>query len=384
MKNEFIPLCIPEIIGNEWTYIKECLDTGWVSSVGSYVDKFEKRISQFIGIDHAIACVNGTAALHTALMVAGVGKEDAVFVSDLTFISPVNAIKYTGATPIFIDAEPTYYQMDAGKLLEYIQECCVYKNGQLRNKFDNKLIKAIIPVHILGHPVDMDSILDIAKEYNLIVIEDATESLGSTYKSKSVGTLGDIACFSFNGNKLITTGGGGMIVTNNKKWAEKARYLTTQAKDNSLEFIHNEVGYNYRLTNIQAAMGVAQLEQINEFINKKISIATTYTKALSNIPGITTMSQAPWAKSVYWMNTILIDPDRYYLSSRELLAKLQKNNIQTRPLWQPMHLSPTNKDIIYSNFSVADLLYKNALSIPCSVGLSEADQFRVIDTIQNK
>lgn len=377
-----IPLCVPEIRGNEWKYIKECLDSGWVSSVGSYVDRFEADLASYLGIDYAVACVNGTAALHTALLVAGIGVGDEVFVSDLTFISPVNAIKYTGASPIFIDAEPDFYQMDPNKISAFIEKHCRFNKGLLINQISGKTIKGIIPVHILGHPVNMDPILDIAHQYNLVVIEDATESLGSMYKNKNVGTMGDIACFSFNGNKLITTGGGGMIATNNEDWAKKARYLTTQAKDNPLEFIHNQVGYNYRLTNIQAAMGVAQLEMIEDYIKKKRRIAGIYSDAFKNIPGIKTMVEAPWAFSVFWMYTILIDEKVYRLSSRGLLEVLSKNKIQSRPLWQPMNLSPTNRDNTKEKFPIADSLYEKALSIPCSVGLTENQQNSVISIIQ--
>ena len=379
-----IPLCVPEIRGNEWKYIKECLDSGWVSSVGSYVDRFETDLASYIGINHAVACVNGTAALHTALLVAGIGDGDEVFVSDLTFISPVNAIKYTGASPVFIDAEPDYYQIDPDKLSEFINKNCKFKNRQLINQISGKTIKGIIPVHILGHPVNMDPILDIAHQYNLVIIEDATESLGSRYKGKKVGKLGDIACFSFNGNKLITTGGGGMIATNNEDWAKKAKYLTTQAKDNPLEFIHNQVGYNYRLTNIQAAMGVAQMEMIDEYIEKKKLIAATYSDALKDIPGVTIMPEATWATSVFWMYTILIDENEYGLSSRDLLQLLLMNNIQTRPLWQPMHMSPTNNGYSLGTFPIAESLYAQALSIPCSVGLTERDQNFVINKIQQQ
>ena len=255
-----IPLCVPEIRGNEWKYIKECLDTNFVSSVGPFVDRFERELAACVGSKYAVATVNGTAAIHIALLIAGVKPDDEVLVSTLTFIAPVNAIRYACAWPVFIDAEEQYWQMDPQRVVDFIEKGCVWKNSELRNKTTGRRLSAIMPVHILGHPVDMDPILEQAQKYNLPVIEDATESLGAKYKGRHAGTLGDIACFSFNGNKIITTGGGGMIVTDNEEWALKAKYLTTQAKDDPLEFIHNEIGYNYRLPNISAAMGCAQLE----------------------------------------------------------------------------------------------------------------------------
>ncbi|MFH1428724.1 MAG: DegT/DnrJ/EryC1/StrS family aminotransferase, partial [Candidatus Margulisiibacteriota bacterium] len=247
---------MPEIRGNEWKYVKECLDTGWVSSSGDYVKKFEQHFADYTGAKYAIACVNGTSALHISLLITGIGADDEVIMPALTFVAPANAVRYVGAWPVFMDVQRDTWELDPEKLNDFINQECEYKNSCLINKNTGRQIKAIIPVHILGHPVDMDPILDIARRYELPVIEDATESLGAKYKGKNVGTIGDIACFSFNGNKIITTGGSGMIVTDNKAWADKAHYLTTQAKDDPLEYIHNEVGYNYRLPNILAAMGI--------------------------------------------------------------------------------------------------------------------------------
>lgn len=372
-----IPLCVPEIRGNEWEYIKECLDTNWVSSVGAFVDRFERELVDYVGAKHAVATCNGTAALHIALLVAGIQSEDEVLVSTLTFISPVNAIRYVGAWPVFIDAEPDYWQMDPQKVIDFLEEECYWSNGELHNKTTGRHIKAILPVHILGHPVDMDPIIEVAKKYNLVIIEDATESLGAKYKGQMVGTLGDIACFSFNGNKIITTGGGGMIVTDNEAWAEKARYLTTQAKDDPLEYVHNEVGYNYRLTNIQAAMGVAQLEQLDDYIAAKRRIAEGYGDAFGNMAGITPMQEADWAFSIFWMYTALINEENFGLDSRALLKSLQKERIQTRPLWQPLHISPAHVGSLSYQCDVAERLNRQALSLPCSVGLTENQQTRV-------
>lgn len=369
--DDFIPLCVPTLRGNEWQYIKDCLDTNWVSSVGAYVDRFEEMVANYVGAKYAVATVNGTAALHIALLVAGVKPDDEVLVSDLTFIAPANAIRYVGAWPVFIDAEPDYWQMDPQLVIRFLEEECVWQNGELRNKQTNRRVKAILPVHILGHPIDMDPIIAIARKYNLVIIEDATESLGARYKGRMVGNLGDIACFSFNGNKIITTGGGGMIVTNNQAWAEKAKYLTTQAKDDPVEYIHGEIGYNYRLTNIQAAMGCAQMEQLDNFITAKRHIAQTYTQGLSQLSGITPMNEASWAFSVFWLYTILVNETEYSIDSRTLLQKLSEQKIQTRPLWQPLHLSPAQLATGFQNKpSVSKQINQSALSLPCSADLT--------------
>lgn len=376
-----IPLCIPEIRGNEWQYIKECLDANWVSSVGPFVDRFESEMAAYVGTEYAVATVNGTAALHIAVLVAGVQPDDEVLVSALTFISPANAIRYVGAWPVFIDAEPDYWQMDPQKVADFLEKECHWVNGELRNKATGRRVKAIIPVHILGHPVDMNPILEVARKYNLAIIEDATESLGSRYKGDMVGQLGDIACFSFNGNKIITTGGGGMIVTDNEAWARKARYLTTQAKDDPLEYIHNEIGYNYRLTNVQAAMGCAQLELLDEYIQIKRSIAARYTAALAGTLGIMPMREAEGVFSIYWMYTVLVDAAQYGMDSRELLRQLRGSGIQTRPLWQPAHLSLAHSQYQTYHCDVARQLNRDALSLPCSVGLTIAEQQRVLTNI---
>lgn len=377
----FVPLCVPEIRGNAWVYVKECLDTNWVSSVGPFVDRFERELAAYTGAQHAVAAVNGTAALHIALLATGVQPDDEVLVSTLTFIAPVNAIRYCGAWPVFIDAEPHYWQMDAHKAADFLQHGCVWSNGELRNRRSGRRVRAILPVHILGHPVDIDPILELARAYDLPVIEDATEALGSCYKDRRVGNLGDIACFSFNGNKIITTGGGGMIVTNREAWAQKAKYLTTQAKDDALEYIHHEIGYNYRLTNIQAALGCAQMEQLDEYIAIKRRIARTYQEAFADVPGITPMPEAPWATSIFWMYTVLVDEAEYGMGSRALRRRLEDAGIQSRPLWQPIHLSPAHAGHAYV-CPLAEDLYRRALSLPCSVGLTEAQQAKVIEQVK--
>lgn len=378
----FIPLCVPAIQGNEWEYLKACLDTGWVSSVGAFVDRFERDLAAYTGTRYAVATTSGTAALHIALLVAGVEPDDEVLVPTLTFIAPVNAIRYVGAWPIFIDAEPVYWQMEVARVEDFLSYACQRSGGELRNRTTGRRVRAILPVHILGHPVDMAPLIALAQRYELPIIEDATESLGALYHGRKLGGLGAIGCFSFNGNKLITTGGGGMLVTDNEAWARRARYLTTQAKDDPVEFVHGAVGYNYRLTNIQAALGCAQLEQVERYIQTKRRIAEVYESALSAVPGITCMGEAAWATSVYWMYTILVDPELYGMESRALLRRLDEASVQTRPLWQPIHLSPAYVGIPSPSCPVAEQLNSSALSIPCSVGLTPDEQQRVIDLVQ--
>jgi len=380
---QFIPLSIPEIHGNEWRYIKECLDTNWVSSAGKFVERFERSVADYLGSQYAVACVNCTAALHIALLVAGIHQDDEVLMPVLTFVSPANAIRYVNAWPVFIDVQSDTWQIDPQKIEDFLNKECSYKNGNLINQITKRKIRAVLPVHILGHPVDMDPILEIAKRFGLIVIEDAAESLGAQYKNRKVGSLADIGCLSFNGNKIITSGGGGMIATNNEAWADKARYLTTQAKDDPLEYIHNEIGYNYRLTNIQAAMGVAQMECLDEFVAKKRAMAQQYYKGLNDIPGITRPIEAKWAKSNFWLYTILINADSYGISSRKLLYKLHSMNIETRPLWHPLHKLPIFKNCYAHRVEVVDKLYRDALSLPSSVGLIPEQQDMVIETIKS-
>lgn len=378
---DFIPLIVPEIGGNEWNYVKECLDTNWISSVGSYVDRFEKLMAEQVGAKYAIATVNGTAALHIALLLAGVQADDEVLLPSLTFIAPANAIRYVGAWPIFIDAEPRYLQINPAGVVEFLEKDCRWDGHLLRNRRTGRRVKAILPVHILGHPVDLDPILAVAAKYSLPVIEDATEGLGARYRGKSIGALGNVGCFSFNGNKIITTGGGGMLVTNDAEWAARARYLTTQAKDDPIEYVHNAVGYNYRLTNLLAAMGCAQMEQLDAFVEAKRRIARRYLDSLASLPGVRLPEEADWASSTFWMFTMQIDERESGIGSRDLLSQLAARKIQTRPLWQPIHRSPAHDNSGSPSCSNSEVLHSQAISLPCSVGLTCAAQDYVIETV---
>ena len=379
----FIPLSVPELRGNEWAYVKECLDTNWVSSAGPFVNRFEELVAKYSGNAHGVATSTGTAALHIALLAAGVEPDDEVLVPSLTFIAPANAIRYAGAWPVLIDVEPEYWQMDPQLVSDFLRRECRSADGRLINKTTGRRVKAILPVHILGHPVDADPIIEMARELGLMVVEDATESLGAEYKDGKVGHLGDIACFSFNGNKIITTGGGGMIVTDNSELAERARYLSTQAKDDPIEYVHKEIGYNYRLTNLQAALGCAQMEQLDDFVAAKRAIRSAYDEGLRSVAGLELMRQAPWAHSVFWMYTILVN-EQYGEDRRELMQRLTSQGIQSRPLWQPLHLSPVYQKTPALLTGVAESINRRALSLPCSVGLPMADLNYVVAHVSRR
>jgi len=380
--SEFIPLSVPFVKGNEWKYIKECLDTNWVSSVGSYVNDFEKNVAEYTGAEFAVAMVNGTAAIHISLILAGVKENDEVIMPALTFVSPANCVKYIGAFPVFMDVEPEYFQIDTKKLQRFLEENCELKSGKLYNRITGRKISAILPVDLLGHPSDIDEINRLAKEYNLKVIEDATESLGAEYKGRKLGSFSDISCFSFNGNKIITTGGGGMLVTDNPEYASRARYLSQQAKDDPVEYYHKEIGYNYRLTNIQAAMGCAQMEQLDSFVEKKRRTAEIYSSGLADVYGISSPVEADYAKSTFWLYTIQVDKEKFGLSARELMNTLHCKGIQTRPLWYPLNSLPPFKDSFAYNLHNVSHIHSNSLSIPCSVDITGKEIQKVIDEIK--
>jgi perosamine synthetase len=378
-----IPLSVPEMRGNALAYLRECIETNWVSYVGPFVTRFEEQMAKYVGTGHAVATNSGTAALHVALLVVGVKPGDEVLVPDLTFIAPANAIRYAGAFPVFMDVTADHWQMDPAKVAEFLETECHVADGRLRNRKTGRPVTAIMPVHLLGHPVDLQPILDAARRHGLKVIEDATEALGGKYRGRMVGSLGDIACFSFNGNKIITTGGGGMLNTDNGEWARRAKYLTTQAKDDPIEYVHHEIGYNYRLTNLQAAVGVAQMENLDEYVRIKREIAERYAKGLADVPGLTLPQEAPWAFSTFWLYTVLVDKEKAGVGSRELQKALAERNIQTRPLWAPIHEQRPYHDCQAYRIETAPHIYRQALSLPCSVGLREADQQRVIDAVRD-
>ncbi len=384
--SEAIPLSVPVIKGNEWKYVKECLDTGWVSSVGAYVERFEREFCAYTGARHAVACVNGTAALQVALRIIGVLAGDEVIVPTLTFIAPVNAVCYLGAQPIFMDCDD-YYNLDVAKTLDFIERETRFVGGHTINQKTGRRIAALIPVYVFGNAVALDALTPLCQERNIRIVEDATESLGTWYTAgafagKHAGTLGDIGCFSFNGNKIITTGGGGMIVTDNPDHAEKARYLTTQAKDDGIRYIHHEVGYNYRLTNLQAAVGVAQLERLPEYVETKRSNYQAYKRHIDLIPGLHIAEIPVYAANNCWMYALQIDRARYGMDREELMQSLGAQSIQSRPVWQLNHLQRPYRDCQRYRIEKAPELLARTLNIPCSVDLSDSQRDLVIEALR--
>jgi perosamine synthetase len=367
-----IPLSVPNLAGNEWKYIKECLDTNWVSSVGSYVGKFEEATAAFCGVRYAVATSNGTSAIHMSLLLCGVGRGDLVIAPNITFVAPVNAIRYTGASPILIDVNPDTWQMDLDLLEHFLNDETYLENGVCVHRKSGKRIAALLPVHVLGNMCDMDRLMQLANTCAIPVVEDATEALGSYYKARHSGSFGTFGCLSFNGNKIITTGGGGMILTNDEQLALKAKHFTTQAKSKPEEYYHDDVGYNYRLVNILAAMGLAQLEQLPGFLEKKKKIQVYYDGALKNIPGIGFQLIITGVETNHWLYTVKLQ------RKSELRALLKKRDIEARPLWVPMNQLPAFKEDIYINREDhSNELYKVCLSIPCSTNISEGDLERV-------
>jgi perosamine synthetase len=386
MSDRPIPLSVPSIQGNEWKYVKECLDTEWVSSAGSYVNAFEEKICEYTGAKHAVAVVNGTAALHISLVVAGVVPGDEVIVPTVTFIAPVNTVVYSGARPVFMDCDE-FYNIDVRKTIEFIKEKIEFREGHSYNMETGRRISAIIPVHIFGNAVWMDELAELCRERNIRIVEDATESLGTRYtkgafKGRHTGTIGEIGCYSFNGNKIITTGGGGMIVTDNDEYAERIRYLSTQAKDDPVRYTHGETGFNYRLTNILAAIGVAQLEKLPEYIEKKKANFAVYKEAIDRIDGLHLAEVPDYADQNHWFYSLQIDRDRYGRDREGLMKHLAENSIQARPVWELNHRHKMYRDDKAYDIKKALKLWEMTLNIPCSVNLDREAVNRVIKALQ--
>jgi len=382
-----VPLSVPSLKGNEWKYVKECLDTEWVSSAGKYVDEFEQKIAEYTGAKYAVACVNGTSALQVSLRLAEVQTGDEVIVPTLTFIAPVNAVTYNGASPVFMDADE-FYNIDAEKTAEFIKNETEFRKGYTFNKTTKNKISAIIPVHVWGNAVWLDELVSLCEERNIAVVEDASESLGTVYKVETnkgqhTGTIGRLGCLSFNGNKIITTGGGGMIITDDEALAEKAKYLTTQAKDDPVRYVHNEIGYNFRLTNIQAALGAAQLEQLPGFLKRKKEIHRQYDEGIEEIEGLTMVGVPNYAENNHWMNLVQIT--KTYSKDREMLMqKLEKNGIQTRPVWALNHMQKPYKNCQNFKIERAEELVGNSLCLPSSTNLVTENIENIINCLVNK
>jgi len=386
MNNKFIPLSVPNLKGKELEYVTHAVETEWVSTGGPYVNDFEEKVAAYTKCKGAVSCQNGTSGLHIALQVCGVTKEDEVIVPTLTFIAAVNPVKYIGAEPIFMDCDDSLC-MDVNKLKNFCQTECDFVEGKLINRKTDKHIKALVVVHVFGNMADMESIIDIASKYNLKVIEDATEAIGTyyiegKYKDKHAGTIGDIGVYSFNGNKIMTTGGGGMIVSNNEELLKKAKHLTTQAKSDELYYTHDEIGYNYRMTNLQAALGLAQLEQLEDFIKVKKENYETYKKGIKEITGLTLLDFKNSIRPNYWFYALYVDSE-YALNRDKIIKYLATNKIQARPIWGLISDQKPYKGSQTYKIEKARQYLENIVNIPCSSNLSQEDVLTVINILKN-
>ena len=353
---KFIPVCEPTLRGNELAYITDAVKSGWISSAGKYIQEFEEKFSKYCGVKYGVSCSNGTKAIHLALLAVGIKPGDEVILPSFTMIGSCNPIVQIGAKPVFVDSELKTWNMDP---------------TQIEEKITPKT-KAIMVVHIYGHPLDMDAVFKIARKHSLIVIEDAAEAHGAEYQGRKTGSLGDIAAFSFFANKIISTGEGGMVVTNNEQWAERARKLRNHFFGEP-RFLHHEVGYNYRLTNMQAALGVAQLEKINDYVNARRKNAQLYNSLLKDVPGITLPPEEPWAKNVYWMYGIVVDKP-FPLTMPQLREELQKCGIETRTFFIGMHKQPAYAHLgVQGDFPNTEYLEKNGFYLPSSSHLTEEE-----------
>ncbi len=384
--NYSIYLSQPIIDKESKKLLNNCIDTNWVSTSGKYIDEFEKKITCFTGSKYAIACSSGTAALQISLLLAGVNKTDEVIVPSLTFIASVNAIYYVGAAPIFMDSD-NYFNIDIFKTIEFLRNETFFKKGFTYNKKTKKRISAIMPVHVWGNAVDLKSIILECKKRNIQIVEDATESLGTFYnsgylKGKHTGTIGKLGCISFNANKIITTGGGGAILTSNKMIARKAKYLTTQAKNNPIKFVHNEIGYNFRLSNLHAAVGISQFKKIDKILKVKREITYLYSKYLDDIPGLNINISPDYAINNRWINVLQIDKKKFKKNPNQILKDLEKYKIQSRYVWMLNHLQKPYKK--YQNYKVVNSkkLVESSLCLPSSINLSIKDIKKICNIIK--
>jgi len=362
---EFIPLHEPKFIGNEKKYVNDCIDSTFVSSVGKYVDIFENQFAKIVGSKYAIATVNGTSALHIALLLADVQLNDEVITQPLTFIATCNAINYIGAKPVFVDVDLDTMGLSPKILSDFLEKNCELINNQCINKISRKTIKACVPMHTFGHPCKIEEIKIICDKWNISLVEDSAESLGSYYKNKHTGTFGKLGTFSFNGNKIITSGGGGVIVTDDEKIAKKAKHLTTTAKvAHPFEYVHDEIGYNYRMPNLNAALLVAQLEQLNKFVDSKRELALKYKEFFSTNKEIDFIEEPKYSKSNYWLQALLVKDEKI---RNEFLKFTNKNGVMTRPIWKLMNELEMFKDAQCSSLDNAKYLEQRVINISSSV-----------------
>jgi perosamine synthetase len=361
----------PLFAGSEWKYVKECIDTGWVSTAGRYVDRFERMLQDYTGASHAIATINGTAALHICLLVSGVCAGDEVLIPSLTFIATANAVSYCGAIPHLVESEERTLGLDPTGLARYLEVIAEVRGDECINRASGRVIRAVMPMHTFGHPVDLDPLLELCARFRLALVEDAAESLGARYKGRQTGNFGVAAGLSFNGNKTVTTGGGGAILTNQDAIAKRAKHLVNTARvPAGYEFIHDEIGYNYRMPNINAALGVAQLEQLPQFVARKRRLTAHYAAVFRKIPGVKLFTEAPFAESNYWLNALLLD--KADIAGRKtLLDFLNANGIGARPVWRSMHELSIYSECPRMELDQTRDLAARIVNIPSSVFLSD-------------
>lgn len=366
---DFVPLHAPEFAGDEWALVKDCLDEGWVSSVGKYVDQFESEVARVCHGKYGVAVVNGTAALHVALLVAGVRPGEEVLIPALTFVATANAVCHAGAIPHFVDSAFDTLGMNPDALERHLADVADYSGGYVINRRTGRRISAILPMHVFGHPVDMDGLTRVAQAHGLPIIEDAAEALGSEYQGRRCGGLGRIGTLSFNGNKIVTTGGGGAIVTDDPELAAHARHLTTTAKvPHRWAFVHDEVGFNYRLPNLNAALGCAQLAQLDQRLERKRRLAQRYIDGCADLPGLEVFTEPRGCRSNYWLNTLVLEPE--YAGERDaLLDELNDAGLMCRPVWTLMHRLPMYTDCPRADLAVAEELEARLVNVPSSANL---------------
>jgi perosamine synthetase len=362
----------PTFEGNEWTYLKRCLDSGWVSSAGRYGDEFEAKLAGITGAGHAVATVNGTAALHVCLKLAGVVADDEVIVPALTFVATANAVRYCGAVPHFADAAPATLGLDPDRLAAHLGQVAGMRAGACYNGATGRRIRAVVVMHTFGHPADLDGLDRVCREFGLALVEDAAESLGSRYKGAHTGTRGLLGALSFNGNKIVTTGGGGAVITNAPEHAAAARHLTTTARlASGWEFVHDAVGYNYRLPSLNAALGLAQLERLPELLRRKRALAARYLQAFAQFQGARMFEAPDYADSNYWLNALILDADDP--GKRDAVLKcLNDNGIGARPAWRLMHRLSMYRDCPRMDLAVAESLERRIINVPSSAHLGRA------------
>ena len=361
-QQDFVPLHEPTFDETEIEYVTDCVQSGWVSSVGKYVDRFEKELAEFTGVKRAVAVVNGTAALHIALKVAGVQPNDEVLMPSLTFVATVNAASYLQAIPHFVDVSEKTLGLDPLKLEVHIKSIGEMKSGQLVNKQTGRVIRAVVPMHTFGHPVDLDPLIEVCERYNLVLVEDAAESLGSYYKGKHTGGYGRVSALSFNGNKIMTTGGGGAILTNDEKLADYAKHITTTAKiPHRWAYEHDEIGYNYRMPNINAALGCAQIQKVPMFVEQKRQLTEEYERLVRKIDAVTLFKEPPHTKGNYWLQTLVLEKAR---NRDALLDLLNESGIMSRPIWTPMDELKPFKHMPKADLTITKQLKNTLINIP--------------------